>query len=104
MLTVLVVDDEEDVRRQALRALAGLDVKLASASNGRVALEQASLLSPDIVVCDVDMPEINGFDVLAALKADPKLASVQVIMLTSLNSRHGVRLGMSLGADDYLTK
>lgn len=104
MLTVLIVDDEEDVRRQALRALAGLDVKLASASNGRVGLEQASLLSPDIVVCDVDMPEVNGFDVLAALKANQKLASVQVIMLTALSSRHGVRLGMSLGADDYLTK
>jgi class 3 adenylate cyclase len=104
MLTVLIVDDDEQVRRQALRALAGPDFKLASAANGRIALEQAALLQPDIIICDVDMPEVNGFDVLAAIKADEKLSAAQVMMLTSLDSRNSMRLGMSLGADDYLTK
>jgi serine/threonine-protein kinase PpkA len=104
MLTILIVDDDEDVRRKAMRALAGEQVRLASAADGPLALAQAALLQPDIVVCDVDLPGLNGFDVLAALKADPRLATAQVMMLTSMASRHSVRLGMSLGADDYLTK
>ncbi|MDB5858610.1 MAG: response regulator [Ramlibacter sp.] len=104
MLTVLIVEDDEEIRAKALRALASPDIKLASAANGRLGLEQAALLRPDIVICDVDMPEVNGFDVLAALKADEQLASAQVMMLTSLSSRNSIRLGMSLGADDYLTK
>lgn len=104
MLTILIVDDDEQVRRKAMRALAGSDVRLASAADGAMALRQAALLKPDIVICDVDLPVLGGFDVLAALKADPALARVQVMMLTSHASRHSVRLGMSLGADDYLTK
>ena len=70
MLKVLVVDDDDGIRAKAMRALASPDIQLASAANGRLALEQAALLKPDIVICDVDMPEVNGFDVLAALKAD----------------------------------
>ena len=104
MLTLLVVDDDEEVRAKAMRALAGPHFRLASAADGRIALEQAALLTPDIVICDVDMPEMNGFDVLAALKADPANASLQVMMLTAQVSRNAMRLGMSLGADDYLTK
>jgi len=104
MLTILIVDDDEEVRRKAMRSLAGEDIKLASASNGRIGLEQAALLLPDIVICDVDMPEVNGFDLLASLKADERLASAQIMMLTAQRSRHSMRLGMSLGADDYLTK
>ncbi|HYF21017.1 MAG TPA: protein kinase [Ramlibacter sp.] len=104
MLNILIVDDDEAVRRKAMRALAGPQVRLASAADGRLALEQATRLPPDIVICDVDMPGLNGFEVLTALKADGRLAAAQVMMLTSLGTRHGVRLGMSLGADDYLTK
>ncbi|RYY86345.1 MAG: response regulator, partial [Comamonadaceae bacterium] len=104
MLTVLIVDDDEAIRRKAMRALADPGIQLASAANGRLALEEAARLQPDIVICDVDMPEVNGFDVLAALKADADLAGAQVMLLTSLSSRSSVRLGMSLGADDYLTK
>ena len=104
MLTLLVVDDDDEVREKAMRALAGPHFRLASAANGRIALEQAALLKPDIVICDVDLPEINGFDVLAALKADPAHAQLQVMMLTAQSSRNAMRLGMSLGADDYLTK
>ncbi|MBP7567494.1 MAG: protein kinase [Burkholderiaceae bacterium] len=104
MLTVLIVDDDESVRTQAMQYLAGPDIRLATAADGRLALEQAELLKPDIVICDVDMPEINGFDVLAQLKASPALASTQVMMLTGQTSRRSMRLGMSLGADDYLTK
>ena len=74
MLTVLIVDDDESVRTQAMQYLAGPDIRLASAADGRLALEQAELLRPDIVICDVDMPEVNGFDVLAQLKASPVLA------------------------------
>ena len=104
MLTVLIVDDDEQVRNKAMRALASTDIKLASAANGKLGLEQAALLKPDIVICDVDMPEVNGFDVLAALKAQEPLASAHVMMLTSRSSRNSTRLAMAMGADDYLTK
>jgi serine/threonine-protein kinase PpkA len=104
MLTILIVDDDEQVRTDAMRALASSEIRLASAADGKLALEQAALLQPDIVICDVDMPGVNGFDVLAALKADETLASAQVMMLTAQGSRDSMRLGMALGADDYLTK
>jgi class 3 adenylate cyclase/FixJ family two-component response regulator len=104
VLSILIVDDDEEVRRKAMRALAGSQVRLASAADGAMGLEQAALLQPDIVICDVDLPGRSGFDVLSAIKADPRLASAQVMMLTSHVSRNSMRLGMSLGADDYLTK
>ena len=104
VLTILIVDDDGDVRRKAMRALAGPHVRLASAADGNMGLQQAALLQPDIVVCDVDLPGCSGFDVLSAIKGDARLAGAQVMMLTSHSSRHSMRLGMSLGADDYLTK
>ncbi len=104
MITVLVVDDDPAVRAKALQYLARPEVRLASSANGRLALADAARLQPDVVICDVDMPEMDGFELLQALRADPVLNKTLVMMLTAESSRDSMRLGMTLGADDYLTK
>jgi len=104
MLQVLIIDDAAEVRTKVLRCLARADVQLSSAANGLQGLEQARATKPDLIICDIDMPEMNGFEVLEALRADEELASVQIMLLTGYSSRDSMRLGMTLGADDYLTK
>ncbi len=104
MIKVLIVDDDPAVRAKALRCLAGPNVQLASAADGKLGLAQALELSPDLVICDVDMPGMDGFELLAALRESDTLHSTLVMMLTAQGSRDSMRLGMTLGADDYLTK
>lgn len=103
-IRVLVVDDDPTIRAQAMQTLDRPGIRLASAVNGRLGLEQALALRPDLVISDVDMPEMNGFELLEAIRDDARLAATQVMMLTSQSSRESMRLGMTLGADDYLTK
>src|SRR5256885_3432253 len=74
------------------------------AENGRVGLELARSDPPDLILCDVMMPEMDGFAVLEALRAEPRLAEIPFIFLTALDDRSSTRRGMNLGADDYLPK
>ncbi len=104
MIKVLIVDDDEKVRNTALRCLARADVQLASAANGKHGLEQARRIRPDVVICDIEMPGLDGFELLESLRTDADLGKTLVMMLTSQTSRDAQRLGMTLGADDYLTK
>jgi class 3 adenylate cyclase/tRNA A-37 threonylcarbamoyl transferase component Bud32 len=76
----------------------------AGAENGRVGLELARSDPPDLILCDVMMPEMDGFAVLEALRAEPRLAEIPFIFLTALDDRSSTRRGMNLGADDYLPK
>lgn len=75
-----------------------------SAVNGREALELARTAPPDLVLTDANMPEMDGFALLQALRADTTLASVPIVMLTALDDRQNMRRGMTLGADDYISK
>jgi DNA-binding response OmpR family regulator len=102
--TVLIVDDEP-VGRDTLEALLfsqGYD--LAFASNGNEALEQAARLTPDVILLDVMMPGMNGYEVCRQLRADPVLAKVPVIMVTTLDDRESRLKGIEAGADDFLPK
>ena len=71
---------------------------------GRTGVELAAETLPDLIVCDLNMPGMDGYEVLAALRRDPKLADIPLIFLTGQSQPSQVRQGMSLGADDYLTK
>lgn len=75
-----------------------------AAENGRVGVELAQREKPDVILCDVMMPELDGYGVLDALRADPDLVTVPFIFLTAKGEKTDVRGGMRMGADDYLTK
>ena len=105
-LRVLVVDDNDDHRFLTRRALAQApDVTLLLARDGEEALAVCrGETRPDLVLLDIKMPRKDGFEVLAALRADPRTASLPVVMLTSSENGGDVARAKALGADDYVTK
>jgi signal transduction histidine kinase/CheY-like chemotaxis protein len=99
--TILVVDDDQAVRDLLRRVLAKEGFHAVTAASGEEALRLARLFHPQVITLDVLMPGMDGWSVLSALKADPCLADIPVIMLTIVDDKS---LGRSLGADDYLSK
>jgi CheY-like chemotaxis protein len=99
--TVLVIDDEAAVRDLMQRFLVKEGFRVATAAGGDEGLRRARELHPDAITLDVMMPGMDGWAVLAALKADPAVADIPVIMLTIVDDRN---LGYALGAAEYLTK
>ena len=102
--TILVVDDDPDIARFVevnLRS-AGYDVSVAS--DGEQALEKAAALRPDLVLLDVMMPRIDGFEVAQRLRRNPQTASTSIIMLTAKALSTDKVLGLTAGADDYIIK
>jgi two-component system cell cycle response regulator len=102
--TVLIVDDEP-VGRETLEALLIAEgYNLAFAANGSEALTQAAALIPDVILLDVMMPGMDGFEVCCRLRANPGLAEVPVIFVTALDDRDSRLHGIEVGADDFVTK
>jgi len=99
--TVLVIDDDPAVRDLMQRFLSREGLHMIAAANGTEGLRLAQAEHPDAITLDVLMPDMDGWSVLAALKAEPTLADIPVIMITIADQQHG---GYSLGAVDYLTK
>ncbi|HEX3244448.1 MAG TPA: response regulator, partial [Chloroflexota bacterium] len=99
--TVLVIDDDPAIPELLQRSLKIDGVRIVSASSGEEGLEIARQIRPDVITLDVLMPKMDGWAVLSALKADPALADIPVIMLTILDDKN---IGYALGAADYLTK
>ena len=104
MKTILVIEDEPDMRRNITTLLRYHDYKAIAAENGREGIAAARRERPDLILCDVMMPELDGYGVLKALQADALLARVPFIFLTAKGEKDDLRSGMNLGADDYLTK
>jgi PAS domain S-box-containing protein len=99
--TVLVIDDAPDMHDLLQRSLVREGYRVEGAVDGPSGLERARAVRPDAIILDVIMPEMDGWSVLTALKADPELADIPVIMLTMLDDRN---LGFALGAHEYFTK
>src|SRR4051812_20842080 len=101
---VLVVDDEADIVALGVYHLAKARYRVSSASSGADALAQMRKERPALVVLDLMLPDISGFDVLERIRADKSLAEVAVLMLTARGDEPDRLRGLSLGSDDYLTK
>ena len=101
---ILIIEDQAPMRRNIalMLQLEGYDV--VSAENGRIGLEVARKEDPDLILCDVMMPELDGYGVVQALREDPDFSATPFIFLTAKSDRGDVRIGMNFGADDYLTK
>lgn len=104
MKKILVIEDEPEMRRNITALLRYKEYQPLAAENGRLGVEMARREEPDLILCDVMMPELDGYGVLRALQADAKLALIPFIFLTAKGEKEDLRSGMNLGADDYLTK
>jgi len=102
--TILIVDDEPAGRETLDALLSSHGYHLLFAGNGPDALAQAAAHPPDLILLDVMMPEMDGFEVCRRLRADPLLGEVPVIMLTALDDRESRLQGIEAGADDFISK
>jgi two-component system cell cycle response regulator len=101
---VLIVDDEPIMVNLMIAALSEEGYQVATAVNGALALAQVEAFKPDVVLLDVVMPELNGFQVTERLKADPATAGIPIILVTGLGSIEDRVKGLEAGADDFLSK
>lgn len=104
MKTILVIEDQPDMRENIATILDMENYSVLEAANGREGIVTARDEKPDLILCDVMMPELDGHGVLQALRQDRSIAGTPFIFLTARGEKQDQRLGMNLGADDYLTK
>jgi DNA-binding NarL/FixJ family response regulator len=104
MTTILIVEDQPDMRRNLATILEMENYTVITASNGRAGLDLARRRKPSLILCDVMMPEMDGYMVLQSLRANSETAGTPFIFLTAKSEKVDLRAGMNLGADDYLTK
>lgn len=101
---ILIVDDSEPIRNSLSALLEAENYKTVVAENGKIGVDIARKEIPHLILCDVQMPELDGYGVLAELRNDPATAAIPFVFLTGRAERDQIREGMNLGADDYLTK
>lgn len=104
MKKVLLIEDNLEVRENTEEILTLANYAVVSAENGRAGIELAIQEKPDIIICDIMMPELDGYGVLHILSSKPETANIPFIFLTAKAEKSDIRRGMELGADDYLTK
>ena len=104
MPKILVIEDEAEARDNLVLMLEMEGFKPLSAPNGHAGVEVAKRELPDVILCDVSMPKLDGYGVLEQLRADQTTVSIPFIFLTAKTDKKDLRTGMNLGADDYLTK
>ncbi|NJL93537.1 MAG: hybrid sensor histidine kinase/response regulator [Anaerolineae bacterium] len=104
MKRILVIEDEASLREDIVDILRLADFEVLDAENGLVGAAQAKEHKPDLILCDIMMPERSGDWVLLEVRSDPGTAHIPFIFLTARTSRSDMRYGMELGADDYITK
>lgn len=101
---VLIIEDNEDIRESTAEILELANFDVIQAKNGKIGVELATTQFPDLILCDIMMPELDGYGVLYMLSKNPKTAVIPFIFLTAKAERIDMRKGMEMGADDYLTK
>ncbi|RDC58482.1 response regulator [Pedobacter chinensis] len=101
---VLIIEDNDDIREGTAEVLELAGYHPITAKHGKVGVEMALQHDPDIILCDIMMPELDGYGVLYLLSKNPKTANIPFIFITAKTERADMRKGMEMGADDYLTK
>jgi CheY-like chemotaxis protein len=102
--TILIIDDEIHIRRLTARMLELAGYEVIEATDGAHALALLRDARPDVITCDITMPGMNGLEVLKAIKSEPTLAGIPVIMLTAVGEEKEAARATQLGAADYVTK
>jgi signal transduction histidine kinase len=104
MKRILVIDDEKWLREMVHMAMAQKGFDVIEAENGAVGIDKARKELPDLILCDVNMEKVDGYQTLSSLRNEPATAAIPFILMTGLADNAGLRHGMELGADDYLPK
>lgn len=104
MAKILLIEDNLEMRENTQEILELANYDVLSCENGKIGVEMAKKEKPDIIVCDVMMPELDGYGVLYLLSKDPETSLIPFIFLTAKSDKTDFRKGMQMGADDYLTK
>jgi CRP/FNR family transcriptional regulator, cyclic AMP receptor protein len=104
MSTILLIEDNHEVRENTAEILELANYRVVTAENGKVGVEKALEDTPDLIICDIMMPVLDGYGVLHLLNKNPVLKNVPFIFLTAKAERSDFRKGMEMGADDYITK
>ena len=104
MKSILVIDDNPDIRENTAEILELAGYKVLTAENGKKGVETALKEKPDVIVCDIMMPELDGYGVLHLLRKNNDMQHIPFIFLTAKTERSDFRKGMEMGADDYITK
>ncbi len=104
MKTILIIEDNEDIRDNVAEILMLSNYKVVQAANGKEGIEAALANLPDLIICDIMMPGIDGYGVLHVLHKTPETENIPFIFLTSKSERGDFRAAMEMGADDYITK
>ncbi len=101
---ILVIEDEKTTLNSIVEFLLSEGFEAMGAENGREGIELAQKHLPSLIICDILMPDLDGYDVLTYLQQDPNTAAIPFIFLTATTDSSSFRLGMEMGADDYLRK
>lgn len=104
MKKILLIEDDAILRENTAELLELSNYKVITAANGKIGVSSAAQHTPDIIVCDIMMPEMDGYGVLEALSKNKNLKNIPFIFLSAKTEREDVRRGMNMGADDYITK
>jgi DNA-binding response OmpR family regulator len=104
MNKILLIEDNPEVRENTTEILSLANYEVLAAENGRIGVDLAQRQKPDLIICDIMMPELDGYGVLHILSKNEQTAGIPFIFLTAKTEKTDIRKGMNLGADDYLTK
>jgi DNA-binding response OmpR family regulator len=104
MARILIAEDEPDIRELVAFTLRFAGHEVTAASNGEEALQQAAQLIPDIIIMDVRMPKLTGYDACRAMKADVMLKDIPVVFLSAKGQDAEIQTGLDVGAEEYLLK
>lgn len=104
MKKILLIEDDAVVRENTAELLELANYKVFTATNGKIGVSEAKKQLPDIILCDIMMPELNGYGVLQILSKEPETKHIPFIFLSAKSDHNEIRKGMDMGADDYITK
>src|SRR6195952_1214049 len=104
MQRILLIEDNDEIRENTAEILELANYKVDTAANGKIGVEMALKARPDLIICDVMMPVLDGYGVLHLLQKNDSLKNIPFIFLTAKAERGDFRKGMEMGADDYITK
>lgn len=104
MKKILIIEDNLEMRENTSEILELANYQVVSAENGKIGIELARTHNPDLIICDIMMPELDGYGVLYLLSKDPETSQIPFIFLSAKAEKSDFRKGMNMGADDYVTK
>lgn len=104
MKKILIIEDGDIIRENISDALNLYNYQIFTAINGKDGLQLAIKMSPDLILCDIKIPLLNGYEVLEALKNDENTSQIPFIFISAKSNQEDIQKGMNLGADDYIIK